>query len=81
LPENPLAPLAVFAGACDAQLQRGAQARSGDRGMSRPPLTAFTGPHLEHIFEKLGVETRTAAAALAHQTLERLLPPERLAAS
>jgi DNA-binding NarL/FixJ family response regulator len=37
--------------------------------------------HLEHIFEKLGVETRTAAAALAHQTLERLLPPERLAAS
>jgi DNA-binding NarL/FixJ family response regulator len=28
--------------------------------------------HLEHIFEKLGVETRTAAAALVHQT-----PPRR----
>ena len=26
--------------------------------------------HLEHIFEKLGVETRTAAAAVAHRTLE-----------
>jgi len=30
--------------------------------------------HLEHIFEKLGVETRTAAAALAHQTPPRRSP-------
>jgi len=30
--------------------------------------------HLEHIFEKLGVETRTAAAALAPQTLGQPLP-------
>lgn len=35
--------------------------------------------HLEHIFEKLGVETRTAAA-LAHQTLERLQPAKPLPA-
>jgi DNA-binding NarL/FixJ family response regulator len=37
--------------------------------------------HLEHIFEKLGVETRTAAAALAQQALEQRRSPERLVES
>lgn len=37
--------------------------------------------HLEHIFEKLGVETRTAAAALAASALDGVLPPKPLPAA
>ena len=51
------------------------------RGKTSPDIAGILGnsprtvnKHLEHVFEKLGVETRTAAATLAMQRVRTLSP-------